>query len=105
MYRLPGGNKNGQHYSGTSRVAYVPANKEGIEVLNLLVESFKRKLTFAVGTSQTTGQQNCVVWAGVHHKTNTRGGTSMHGYPDETYFDRVKDELKSRGVTLDNIEE
>jgi deltex len=53
-----------------------------------------------VGTSQTTGQNNVVCWAGLHHKTNTQGGTNRFGWPDETYFVRVKDELKMRGVEL-----
>ena len=44
-----------------------------------------------------------MVWAGVHHKTNTRGGTSNFGYPDDTYFDRLKAELKDRGVTPQDI--
>ena len=51
-----------------------------------------------MGDSVTTGAKNVVVWSGVHHKTNTHGGSSHFGYPDETYFDRLKEELKSRGL-------
>ena len=43
------------HYSGTHRTAYLPDTKEGREVLSLLIEAFRRKLTFKVGTSITTG--------------------------------------------------
>lgn len=64
----------------------------------LLAEAFKRRLTFIVGTSQTTGQKNSVVWAGLHHKTSASGGN--FGWPDPTYFQRVTDELKDRGVIL-----
>jgi len=32
-----------------------------------------------VGTSVTTGQQNTVVWGGIHQKTSPHGGTSNHG--------------------------
>jgi len=64
----------------------------------LLAEAFKRRLTFIVGTSQTTGLQNSVVWAGLHHKTSISGGN--FGWPDPTYFQRVTDELKDRGVIL-----
>jgi hypothetical protein len=41
------------------------------------------------------------VW-NIHHKTNTEGGSSRFGYPDDTYFNRVKLEIADRGVTLDN---
>lgn len=44
-----------------------------------------------------------VVWQGIHHKTSTSGGTSMFGYPDPTYFQRVRDELAGRGVTEDQV--
>ncbi len=49
--RLP----NGTHYSGTSRTAYLPNNKDGQIILSLFAEAFRRKLTFKVGTSITTG--------------------------------------------------
>jgi len=111
QYSFPSGKlPNGKNYSGTSRIAYLPDNDEGREVLRLLKLSFERKLTFTVGTSVTTGRKDTVVWNGVHHKTNISGGTlfffklfiylgsAMFGYPDPTYFDRVKLELASRGV-------
>ncbi|KAL6074725.1 E3 ubiquitin-protein ligase [Balamuthia mandrillaris] len=93
----------GQSYSGTSRVAYLPDNKEGNEVLQLLEVAWERKLLFQIGTSVTTGQTNTVVWNGVHHKTSTSGGPTSYGYPDETYFERVKGELEDKGVTLADI--
>lgn len=77
----------------------MPANKLGKEVLVMLIEAFKQRKTFLVGTSQTTGQQNVVCWAGIHHKTSPYPGT--FGWPDETYFVRVKDELEQRNVKLD----
>ena len=45
------------------------------------------------------GLDNSVVWNGVHHKTSPRGGTSHYGWPDSTYFVRVKEELKAKGIT------
>jgi len=99
-YHFPHGQlPNGRNYSGTSRVAYLPDNEEGREVLALLRTSFDRKLTFTVGTSVTTGRSDTVVWNGVHHKTNLSGGSSHFGYPDATYFSRVKEELAARGVS------
>ena len=94
---------DGTRYSGTSRTAYLPGNAEGIETLGLLILAFERKLTFLVGTSLTTGKKDTVVWAGIHHKTNTSGGVSHFGYPDETYFARVKGECSDRGITVADI--
>ncbi len=73
-------------------------------MLALLVKAFERKLTFIVGTSVTTGATDTVVWSGIHHKTNTHGGSSCFGYPDPTYFNRVTLELADRGVILDHPE-
>ena len=92
-YSLHSGVKNGVRYHGTNRTALLPNNNDGQEILTLMAESFRRKLTFVVGTSVTTGQSNCVVWGGIHHKTSPSGGFAHYGYPDETYFDRVKDEM------------
>lgn len=99
-YSMPSGQHNGVNYRGTTRVAYLPNCLKGQQTLALLVEAFKRKLTFIVGTSQTTGERNVVCWAGLHHKTSTSGGTNSFGWPDETYFQRVTDELKDRNVEL-----
>jgi deltex-like protein len=92
-------------YSGTRRYAYLPNTTEGREVLGLLKVCFDRRLTFTVGTSVTTGESNTTVWNGVHHKTNTTGGSQYFGYPDTTYFNRVKQELAAKGVTQENINE
>ena len=97
-YNMKSGNRNGKHFPGTSRTAYLPDTPEGWEVFNLLKEAFDRKLIFTVGKSVTTGLDNQVVWNGIHHKTNTTGGASHFGYPDPTYFTRVKEELAAKGV-------
>ena len=92
---------NGTPYTGTARTAYLPATPEGIEIFKMMVEAFRRYLSFMVGTSITTGQQNTTVWSGIHHKTSMRGGP--FGYPDKTYFDRVTAELNVRGVDADAV--
>jgi len=66
-------------------------------VLELLAEAWRRRLTFTIGTSVTTGESNTVVWNEIHHKTsitNDRG----HGYPDPNYLDNVIAELAAQGV-------
>ena len=44
-----------------------------------------------------------VVWNGIHHKTNTSGGSSSFGYPDPTYLKRVKEELTLKGLKFDEV--
>ena len=84
-----------------------------MKILGLFKEAFDRKLLFTVGTSVTTGATNTTVWAGIHHKTALQGGnlimlilgSSSFGYPDETYFSRVQEELASKGVVEDSMDE
>lgn len=93
-YNIP----RGINYSGTSRTAYLPNNQEGNYVLNLLKQAFEQKLIFTVGTSLTSGAKNAITWNGIHHKTSMSGGAISHGYPDVTYLERVRDELKQFGI-------
>ncbi|XP_077983239.1 uncharacterized protein LOC144438082 [Glandiceps talaboti] len=88
----------GKRYSGTTRRAYLPANSEGQSVLKLLKRAFDMGLLFTIGKSVTTGQDNCVVWNDVHHKTSKTGGPARYGYPDPTYLRRVKEELAAKGI-------
>ena len=50
-----------------------------------------------VGRSLSTNEDNQVIWSGIHHKTSRKGG--QFGYPDETYLQRVTNELKDRDIT------
>jgi len=110
-YEFPNGTQQINHpnpgspYQGTGRTAFLPDNEEGNEILKLFQIAFDRKLLFRIGTSITTGQENTVVWNGIHMKTNPSGGSANFGYPDDTYFDRVKQELKDFGITKECIDE
>lgn len=103
-YHFPSGRQGSGHphpgvpFQGTSRVGYLPDSPEGNEVGNLLKRAFRARLTFQVGRSVTTGQDNCVVWNGIHHKTSPTGGETSFGYPDATYLQRVKSELALKGI-------
>ncbi|XP_038144020.1 LOW QUALITY PROTEIN: E3 ubiquitin-protein ligase DTX3L-like [Cyprinodon tularosa] len=91
--------KSGQYYVvGTTRTAYLPDNKEGNEVLQLLKKAFEQKPIFTVGESRTTGVENAVTWNDIHHKTSMTGGPEHFGYPDKTYLSGVKEELKAKGI-------
>nr|XP_026691658.1 uncharacterized protein LOC778744 [Ciona intestinalis] len=103
-YNFPSGIQGREHpnpgvrYTGTSRTAYLPDNREGREVLRLLKKAFDARLIFTIGRSVTTGMENQVTWNDIHHKTNPYGGATGFGYPDPDYLNRVKDELKAKGI-------
>ena len=85
VYQFPSGVQGpehpnpGQYYQGTSRTAYLPDNHEGREVLQLLRRAFDARLVFTVGTSNTTGLSNQVIWNDIHHKTCISGGSYGQG--------------------------
>lgn len=88
--------------NGFPRVAYLPDTEKGNRVRKLLRKAFDRRLVFTVGTSSTSGAPDCVVWNGIHHKTEktNHGG---HGYPDPKFLDNVIKELASLGVTEESM--
>ncbi|XP_074729779.1 E3 ubiquitin-protein ligase DTX3L [Strix uralensis] len=88
----------GKHYAATSRTAYLPDNEEGREILWLLNKAFSQKLIFTVGRSCTTGAEGVITWNDIHHKTSTTGGPTNFGYPDPDYLQRVRSELKAKGI-------
>lgn len=92
------GIRNNHPFPPTRRIAFLPDNKDGRQILRLLRIAFERKLIFTVGRSVTTGKDNRIVWSGIHHKTNLNGGVSNFGYPDLTYFNRVREELGAKGI-------
>ena len=104
IYEFNNFTRNNIKYTGTTRYCYLPLTVEGIEVCSLLIECFKRKLTFTVGTSLTTGQKNTTIWNGIHHKTNLSGGPQYFGFPDSTYFIRITQEIASKGITNNGID-
>eukprot|EP00043_Microstomoeca_roanoka_P012026 m.115413 g.115413 ORF g.115413 m.115413 type:complete len:515 (+) comp15368_c0_seq1:42-1586(+) len=101
-YEFPSGIQDSRHehpgtaYSGTYRTAFLPNTPEGRHILFLFQLAFDRRHLFRVGTSITTGLTNTVVWNSIHHKTYTSQGP--FGYPDPTYFSRVKEELRACGI-------
>ncbi|KFU88408.1 E3 ubiquitin-protein ligase DTX3L, partial [Chaetura pelagica] len=103
-YNMQGGIQTDKHpnpgspYMETTRVAYLPDNKEGREILQLLRRAFDQKLIFTVGCSRTTGAEGVITWNDIHHKTSMWGGPTHFGYPDPDYLQRVRSELKARGI-------
>ena len=101
-YRIPDGTQKKYHpapnlsFKGASRIAYLPNNSEGQDLLVRMQYGFMHGLAFQVGTSLTTGQANCVTWASIHHKTSPSGGT--YGFPDASYFQRSNAEMDDLGI-------
>ncbi|CAF1323304.1 unnamed protein product [Rotaria magnacalcarata] len=102
-YRFPPGTQGplnpnpGSHFSGTTRTAYLPNNKEGKDILKLLKKAFDDQHIFTIGRSSTSGQDNVITWNDIHHKTSIHGGPDRFGYPDPTYLFRVRQELSDKG--------
>jgi deltex len=88
----------GQPYTATNRIAYLPKNHEGASLLQRIKYAWLHGMTFTIGTSQTTGKSNVVVWGSIHHKTGLRG--ESHGFPDLGFVGRCNEELSALGVPL-----
>lgn len=80
-YSFPSGIQTSKHpnpgrpYHGITRKAYLSDTSEGRHVLDLLYKAFNHKLTFTIGQSRTTGQDNVITWNDIHHKTRIDGGS------------------------------
>lgn len=85
-YSFPSGIQTSKHpnpgkpYFGITRKAYLPDTSEGRRVLDLLYKAFNYKLTFTIGQSRTTGQDNVITWNDIHHKTHMDGGPDRYLY-------------------------
>lgn len=88
----------GIRYTGSSRTAYLPHVQEGKKALVFLEEAFKRGELFTIGKSLTSGAENQLTYGSIHLKTSPSGGTSMHGWPDFTYFQRLRDECAAKMI-------
>ncbi|NXJ86282.1 DTX1 ligase, partial [Trogon melanurus] len=69
------------------------------QVLKLLIVAWDRRLIFTIGTSNTTGESDTVVWNEIHHKTEFGSNLTGHGYPDPNYLDNVLAELLAQGIS------
>eukprot|EP00540_Astrosyne_radiata_P012116 CAMPEP_0116858484 /NCGR_PEP_ID=MMETSP0418-20121206/21207_1 /TAXON_ID=1158023 /ORGANISM="Astrosyne radiata, Strain 13vi08-1A" /LENGTH=222 /DNA_ID=CAMNT_0004492429 /DNA_START=1866 /DNA_END=2530 /DNA_ORIENTATION=+ len=88
-------NKNpGVAFASTIRTAYLVDNDVGQEVR--LKCALKEGIVLLIGTSQTTGRKNVIVWSSIPHKSTLSGGE--FGYPDPLYADICHIELTQLGV-------
>ena len=64
-----------------------------------VITAWERRLIFTIGTSNTTGESDTVLWNEIHHKTEFGSNLTGHGYPDASYLDNVLAELTAQGVS------
>ena len=94
----------GVRYPGDTRIAYVPDTQDGRQALMLSKIAFDRKLVFTVGHSLTSKQDNRIIWNGLHFKTSINADKEHHGWKNDfDYFKRFKDELKTKGITVNDL--
>jgi Deltex C-terminal domain len=98
-YNMPAGVQKSYHsnpgvgFQGICRRALVPCTAEGCALVKRLKFAFKHGLTFSVGFSGATGQDNSVLWASIPHKTSFAGGVPQYGFPDPYYIANCKEQL------------
>uniref|UniRef100_H2ZVB8 E3 ubiquitin-protein ligase n=1 Tax=Latimeria chalumnae TaxID=7897 RepID=H2ZVB8_LATCH len=113
IYDVPAGIQGPEHPNpgkkftarGFPRHCYLPDSEKGRKVLKLLIVAWDRRLIFTIGTSNTTGESDTVVWNEIHHKTEFGSNLSGHGYPDPNYLDNVLAELSAQGVNEDSLKD
>uniref|UniRef100_A0A4W3HJ64 E3 ubiquitin-protein ligase n=1 Tax=Callorhinchus milii TaxID=7868 RepID=A0A4W3HJ64_CALMI len=113
VYDIPAGLQGTEHPNpgkrftarGFPRHCYLPDDEKGRKVLKLLIVAWERRLIFTIGTSNTTGESDTVVWNEIHHKTEFGSNLTGHGYPDPNYLENVLAELSAQGVAEECIKD
>ncbi|GMI49858.1 hypothetical protein ScalyP_jg4078 [Parmales sp. scaly parma] len=91
----------GKKFAGTTRVAYFPATKEFVLVLQRIKWAFMHGLAFTIGTSMTTGAAGVITYSRSYFKTSPSGGAAAHSFPDPGYLVNISGELDSLSVPKD----
>merc|ERR1719174_1001042 len=97
----PGTSDAGDWYDGRRPKCYLPGNVQGAILLELFKVAFRRRVMFGLGNSMTTGRYRPTF--NIHIKTSTHRGAVGHGYPDDDYFRRSLEELRTNGVTIADL--
>lgn len=93
---------DGVHYKGRRPKGYLPGNVQGAILLELFKVAFRRRVMFGLGHSMTTNAYRPTF--NIHIKTSTHRGITGHGYPDDDYFQRSLEELRTNGVTMADLQ-
>lgn len=101
-FNFPAGTSDaGDCYEGRRPKGYLPGNVQGAILLELFKVAFRRRVMFGLGNSMTTGRYRPTF--NIHIKTSTHRGAVGHGYPDDDYFRRSLEELRTNGVTMADL--
>ncbi|CAE7798557.1 DTX3 [Symbiodinium sp. CCMP2592] len=98
-FRFPGGrDAKGEPFAGRSQQAFLPHDEQGKLLLALFQLAFRRRVMFDLRVSATDEKY----WPAfnIHLKTALSGGPERFGFPDESYSQRVLEELRQNGVTV-----
>jgi deltex-like protein len=88
----------GETFNGLNLTSFLPNNPEGQEIVRLLNIAWERGLLFRVGYNPQTNRMDQVVPNGFELKLRRDGGILFHGFPDPSYMNRLKADLKDVGV-------
>lgn len=88
----------GHPYYGCSVTAFLPNNSEGKEIARLFGLAFVRRLLFRIGYNDASNQADQIIVNGIELKLRRIGGPANQGYPDPSYFCRLKIDLREMGV-------
>ncbi|KAK2099060.1 putative E3 ubiquitin-protein ligase dtx2 [Saguinus oedipus] len=113
VYNIPHGIQGPNHPNpiklfttrGFPHQCYLPDDAQGHKVLGVLKVAWKRQLIVTVGTSNTTGEMDTVVWNKIHRKPEMDHSVTGHGYPCPNYLQNMLAELAAQGVTQDYMEQ
>ncbi|XP_074835489.1 uncharacterized protein LOC142002894 [Carettochelys insculpta] len=85
----------GRPYRGGRFNAFLPDNREGKKISQLLQKAFKQGLTFQL---QSCNGEEQVTWHLIPHKTSFDKGKARKGYPDSQYLREVCAVLRNLGI-------
>lgn len=97
----PGTSDTGKPHEGRRPKGYLPGNVQGVILLELFKVAFRRRVMFGLGESMTLGTYRPTF--NIHIKTSTQRGATGHGYPDDDYFQRSLEELRTNGITMADV--
>jgi len=102
QFKFPAGtDEDGQEYIAREPWCYLPDDAAGLVLLELYKVAFRRRVMFGFGPRLRDGAFGATF--NIHIKTRTHGGSVGHGYPDDAYFLRSLEELRSNGVTISDL--
>lgn len=102
IYFPRGVDEQGSEFAERREKAYLPDDARGRLLLALFQLAFRRRVLFGLGLSMKLGIRRATF--NIHLKTARRGGPTLHGYPDDAYFERCLEELHANGVAVEQLQ-